>query len=183
MDKELLRETKQRLLDMDVLFIKGDVDGEQVHWVLDALTYLEAKGSPDIEVRIMSHGGDVSAGLDIYDFMVKYPGRKRGVVYSYAESMAAVILQACEERVALAHSTVLIHHINVSNLSLDVLRNKPRLQAEIDSMERDQEQIYAILAKKTSRKIRTIQQACKRDRPMSATEALAFGLIDNVAEG
>jgi len=115
------------LLSKKVLILRGDVNKDMVLHVYKCLLVLEAQNSPDIEIRFFTEGGEVKSGLDIYDALRKYKGRKTGIVYSRARSMGAVILQACEERVCLKHAVVLIHNVRASSISLDEIDDPNRL--------------------------------------------------------
>jgi len=172
--KDLLRER--------IVVLKGKVDGNMVMHTYRCLAILEGQGSPDIEVRIFTDGGSVRAGLDIYDAIRRYKGKKTGVVYAYARSMGAVILQACDERVCLPHASVLIHHVNTQSVSLDVLEDEERFSNLRSSMWNDQKAIYAILIERTGKGEEEIRDTCKKDKDMTATEALAFGLIDRIED-
>jgi ATP-dependent Clp protease protease subunit len=173
-------ESLKGLLKQNVLVFDGDVKGDMVVSTYESLAVLESRESPPIEVRIFSNGGSVAAGLDIYDALRRYKGKKTGVVYAYARSMGAIILQACDERVCLPHAAVRIHHVNVSEISLDDLMDKRRLDKLKKEMTERQQALYAILARRTAKSIPQIRATCKKDRDMSAEEALGFGLIDRI---
>ncbi len=168
------------LLARGVMLIRGEVNGDMVHHVYKCLAMLEGRGSPDIEIRIFSSGGSVRAGLDIYDAINRYQGKKVGVVYAYARSMGTVILQACDMRVSMPHASVLIHHINTHTVSLDTLDNPTKLDELRKSMWRDQKELYEILMARTKKTEAEIRAACEKDADMSASEALEFGLIDQI---
>ncbi len=168
------------LLKKNIIDLQGDVDGDMVLYVHDALAELIAKGSPNIDVLISSGGGKVLAGLDICDLLRFYKGKKTGIILCYAKSMAAIILQVCDKRLCAKHARVLIHHINGGSFTLDQLRSKKTMKAIKRGMERDQAQLYSILAEKTGQSRKKIVKACRKDRDMSAREALKFGLIDEI---
>ena len=91
---------KHDLLDIPSpeLIISGSVNPAMYEFVVAALAHLRCRGSPDLKVIIDSTGGDVSWGLDIYDQLRLYRGKKRGEVMCRAASMAAIILHACDVR-------------------------------------------------------------------------------------
>ena len=171
------------LLAKNIILLEGKVCGDMVMRVYKSLVMLEARGSPDIEIRIFTGGGSVRAGLDIYDALRRYTGKKTGVVYAYARSMGAIILQACEDRVCLEHATVLIHHVNTQEISLDVIEDPKRFAKLRESMWTDQKALYAILVKRTGKREKEIRDTCKKDQDMGAEEALKFGLIDRIEKG
>lgn len=175
-----LTATQIELLDRNILYLEGDVCGKMADQIHLSLMELEAKGSPPIEVRICTGGGSVRAGLGVYDFLRQYRGKKTGIVWGYALSMGAIILQACDERLCLPHSSVLIHHVNTESVSLDELEDPDRLNLLRKSMQEDQETLYKILVARTGKSKEKVRKACKRDESMTAKEALEFGLVDRI---
>ncbi len=168
------------LLERNVLYLEGEVRGEMVDQVHFSIMELDGRGSPPIEIRIYTGGGDVHAGLAVYDFLRRYEGKKTGVVYGYARSMGAVILQACDERLCLPYSTVLIHHVSTTSVSLDELEDPDRLDRLRKSLQADQETLYEILVTRSGKTKEEVRDACKKDKDMTAKEALDFGLIDKI---
>lgn len=163
-----------------VLYVAGDVERDMYSRVATALAFLTAKGSPDLEIVIDSNGGSVAAGLDIYDIIRLYKGKTVGTVISKAASMGAIILQACSVRKCALHAEILIHHISRKSVSLDTLKNHEDHQKLVKEMEVDQQRQYNILVKKTGQTEEKIIETCKLDKFMSAEEAKAFGLVDEV---
>jgi len=149
-------------------------------YVREALAIKMGEGNPPVTVHISSGGGGVGWGLDIYDLLAFYPGRKVGVVHSIAASMASVILQACDWRTATPYSSVLIHHVNNQNLHLDVARDDAELKKFIARMERSQSKLYDILTRRTGKTLEEISARCKLDEPMTSEEAREYGLLDQV---
>ncbi len=166
--------------EVPVIDIVGSVDSPMCEYVRTAVMYLRTKGNPDIDVTITSPGGRVDMGLHIFDLLRLYPGKKTALVVGAAASMGAIILQACEMRRCMKHSTVLIHHISTSDITLDLIRSRTRLTQFRKDMETDQQRLYAILAEKTGKTIPEINKACAKDEPMTAEGAKAFGLIDEI---
>src|SRR5258706_13842770 len=109
-----LNELHRQLLDKNIIEIAGEVDADMIMYVREAMLRLIAKGNPDITVLINSNGGSVTCGLDIYDVLKYYTGKKTGIVQRFAKSMAAVILQACERRQTMRHSIIHIHHVSTT---------------------------------------------------------------------
>lgn len=180
-----LSNLQTKLLDSRILDINGSVDGKMVLYVREALTILATMGSPPIEVRICSSGGGADAGLDIYDLLRLYKGKKTGIVFCYARSMAAIILQACDQRHCARHAVVLIHHVNVSEgnvkyLNLDFLNSKKKINELIKDMKRWQLRLYRILEECSGKPRKLIRQICSKDEDMSAEEARRLGLIDKI---
>ena len=155
------------------------VDQENVDPFIKTLNSLEKNGSPLLEIKITSYGGSVSHGLALYDAIRLYPGHTRAIVIGTAASMAAVFLQAFDERWAATHAEITVHNIS-NTFSLDVLRNDTQQQQKIHELEVSQDLIYAILAKRTNLTLKAVKKLCKEDRAQNAEEALAIGLIDKI---
>ena len=167
-------------LQNNIIDLTGEVCPEMANYVRQCIAVLANKGNPDIEVWLTSGGGDVIPGLYIYDMLKTYPGKKYGRVISFASSMATIILQACDARVASKHTRITIHHIGSSFVKLDVLRDPAKLKEFVDDMESDQQRLNQILSERTGQPEDTIRKTCEQDRPMTAKEALAFSLIDQI---
>ena len=174
-------EIREKLLDLAVpkIILSGEVNGAMRLYVLDSLGYLYTKDCPGIEIVINSAGGDVKCGLDIYDALRLYPGRKKGVIVSKAESMAAVILQVCDERLCCAHAHILIHNGD-DRIKYDTLFDDNALKQFKDQAKENILRLHKILANRAERQLSEVAEKCKLDTPMNATEALDFGLIDEI---
>lgn len=180
LDYNNLNEVQIALLKKRIIDLKGDVNDEMAYYVREALFRLKTENDPDIEVQISSNGGDVAVGLCIYDMLKNYPGQKTGIVNGFARSMGAIILQACNVRCCMRHSSVLIHHVSINRISLDELRSKKKLKKRKKDMEKDQDSLYKILMKKTGKSKEEIMAACRKDLGMTSKEAKEFGLIDKI---
>lgn len=167
-------------LPTPVLIISGDVENPMIQRVREAFSILLAKGSPDLDLIIDSNGGSTVTGLDIYDIIRLYPGKITGKVMGNAASMAAIILQACKVRQCALHSEILIHHVSRRNVSLDIMKSKKKRDKVIAEMEKPQKRLYDILLQTTKQTKAAIVKACRLNKQMSAEEALAFGLIDQI---
>jgi ATP-dependent Clp protease protease subunit len=180
-------ETRRALLRKGVMLIEGEVNKAMFDIVAGGLTQLEAVGSPDVELRICSAGGNCHFGLAIHDALKMYKGKKRGVVVEKAHSIATVILQACDERVMVRHAKMLIHYPSIE-FSLVVLENKARLEKEIEKLRWILERMldaYMVRAKVTRTKLIARMKRDDEDKrgtsvSMAAEEALSFGLIDKI---
>lgn len=180
-------DTRKALLRKGVLLIEGQVTEATFGMIAGSLSQLEAVGSPDIEVRICSQGGNCHFGLSIYDALKMYKGKKRGVVIEKANSIASVILQACDERTMSRNAKMLVHYPSLE-FSLVVLEDKKRLEAEIGRLRWICERMldaYMSRAAVTRAKLIARMKRADDDKrgtsvSMAAEEALAFGLIDKI---
>jgi ATP-dependent Clp protease protease subunit len=175
-----LSDKDMSLLKKNVIDIVGNIDFKTAAHVRECLSILVGRGSPDITLVITSSGGDVDIGLNIYDMLRLYPGKKTGKVIGFAKSMAVIILQVCDIRKCAMHASILIHHISRSNVSLNVLTNPDRLQKTRDELTKKQGYCNNILSEKTKQSVKKLKQACEEEKDMTAEEAKEFGLVDEI---
>ncbi len=161
------------------IILSGKVDREMRNRVFRSLTFLTTKGSPDVEIIIESSGGEVSHGLDIYDALRLYQGKKKGIVISEAGSMAAIILQACDTRQCASHAYILVHNGDC-RIKFDVLFDDAALAAFKKEKQETLSLLHTILSTKTGKEDREVVEMCKPDKWITAQKALELGLIDEI---
>lgn len=118
-------------LETGIIWIEGEVDGKMGDMVSEIFFSLIAKGSQcgdfvPVDVLINSGGGYTGIGLAIYDMIKAYPGTTRTIVFPRAGSAAALILQAGDVRVATPNARLLFHHLKVTEVRLDSIRNEEK---------------------------------------------------------
>ena len=163
------------------VFLQGEINAESVNDLVLQLLYLEKESKEPIYLYINSGGGEVNAGLLLYDVIqgMKAP------IYMYcmgmAASMAAVILAGGQKgrRFILPHSKTMIHEpligggvggsaTSIKNISENILKTKALLNG--------------ILAKHTGKTPEEIDEATSCDHYMDAEESLAFGICDAIKD-
>jgi len=102
---------QKKFLENKEIHIAGFIDESTADYVHECMLHLQTHGSPDIKVIFRSEGGQIEAGLHIYDELRHYAGETKGIVRGFAHSAAAVILQGCSERLAYRHSSLLLHDV------------------------------------------------------------------------
>lgn len=167
-----------RLLEDRIIFVSGEINTETANSVIAQLLFLEAKNSEkDISLYINSPGGEVDAGLAIYDTMNFIKSKVSVICVGLAASMAAVLLSSGEKgkRYALPHSRIMIHQPlgGAQGQASDI-----KIQAEQILKIRDT--INGILAKNTGKSIQEIENDTNRDYYLTSEEALKYGLIDEI---
>lgn len=169
-----------RLLKDRIIFLGTAIDDTVANLVIAQMLFLESD-DPEKEINfyINSPGGSVSAGLGIYDAMQHIKCPVNTTVVGMAASMAATLLAAgTGKRYALPNSRIMIHqpHIHGGGISGQVT------DIEITAKEliRTKEKMAAILAKHTGQTVEQIKADTERDRYLSAEEAQAYGLVDEV---
>lgn len=168
------------LVESRILYMAGSISSDDANLFGKAIVWLNSQSKLDpITLYINNNGGDVNSGLDIYDMIKHSKAPVNGIVYSKAYSMAAIILQACTTRQALPNSEILIHSIRLA-------QNMPlcRIEDDIDKALRGPRALQAtinnILHERTGLSLRAIQKLNREDREISAKEALALNLIDEI---
>jgi ATP-dependent Clp protease protease subunit len=167
-----------RLLKDRIVFIGSPIDDDVANLVIAQLLFLEAEDpDKDINVYINSPGGIVTAGMAIYDTMQFIKPPVAAVCIGQAASMAAVLLAGGAEgkRTALPNARILIHQPmgGTHGQATDI-----KIQAE--EILRMREHLNGILSKHTGQPIERIAADTERDYYMSADQAKAYGIIDQV---
>lgn len=166
------------LLEQGIVMLTGPVDRVSAQVVVCQMQYLASKyPERPIQFWINSPGGDVTAGLAIYDVMNYVNTEVHTVAIGMAASMAAILLSSGTrgKRFALPNAEVLIHQPagGVQGQTTDVINAAKH-------MEKIRSAINAILAGNTGRTTEQIAADTDRDYIMSAAEAKEYGLIDGV---
>jgi len=175
-----LSEVQSNLLQKKIIDLAGEVDQDMFRYVREALIRLTAQDYPEIEILISSKGGDCDIGLDIYDLILNYPGKTIGKAFGFANSMATVILQACDIRLAAKHAFLLIHNPRTSWVSWDELHGQKKLIEKIKFLDVSRSAMLNSYLDRTGRTRRQIEKAMRQAKNMTAEEALKFGLIDGI---
>lgn len=217
-------ERKDLLSDMlrkGIVYIEGMITNDTAREFCMAIAWLESQNHEKAKLYLDSIGGNVVAGLDMYDMLRHTKISVTGIVCRQAHSIASVILQGCAKRYALAHAEIQIHSLRVSEMSLDkydadinVALDRARGEANslaetiarqgsntrkisdlitsfITKIEGDmsktlggarekQQSIVDIYKLRTGKSEDEIRETLRKDKSMSAEEALAFGLIDKI---
>ncbi|WP_294146962.1 ATP-dependent Clp endopeptidase proteolytic subunit ClpP [uncultured Selenomonas sp.] len=167
-----------RLLKDRIIFLGGAIDDAVANTVVAQLLFLESEDpDKDIYLYINSPGGVVTAGLAIYDTMQYIKPDVSTICIGQAASMGSVLLTAGAKgkRFALPMSRIMIHQPlgGAQGQSTDI-------QIQAKEILRIREVINEILANTTGQKIEKIVEDTERDNFMTAEEAKAYGLIDEV---
>ena len=169
-----------RLLNDRVIFLGEEVTDASANTVIAQLLHLEsADPDKDISLYINSPGGSVSAGLAIYDTMQYIKPDVSTICIGMAASMGAVLLAAGApgKRFALPKSTIMIHQP-----SGGAQGKETDIQIMAEFMRKTREQLNEILSAHTGQPIETIREDTEKDNFMSAEEAKAYGLVDDVVK-
>lgn len=143
--------------------------------------YLEQESSAPITIYINSFGGEVNAGLMIYDAIQGSHLEVNTVCTGIAASMAAILLAGGKKgkRFILKHSKVMIHEPAITN---GFGGSATSIKNISESILETREILSEILAKHTGKSIAEIYEAISFDNFMNADKAIEFGLCDEVTE-
>lgn len=169
-----------RLLKERIIFLGSEVTDVTADLVVAQLLFLEADDpEKDIQLYINSPGGSVSAGFAIYDTMQYIKSDVSTICIGRAASMGAFLLAAGTKgkRFALPNADIMIHQPlgGTQGQAEDI-----RIQAE--KIIQIRERINVILAERTGQPLERIAKDTDRDYYMTAEEAVAYGIIDEVIE-
>jgi ATP-dependent Clp protease protease subunit len=167
-----------RLLKDRIVFIGSEIDDDIANVVIAQLLFLDSDDQEkDIMLYINSPGGHVTAGLAIYDTMQYLHCDVATLCMGQASSMGSFLLAAGTKgkRYALPHSKILIHQV------LGGFRGQAT-DIEIHAREilSTRQMLNELYAKHTGQPVDKIKRDTDRDNIMTAPEAQAYGLIDEV---
>ena len=162
-----------RLLKDRIIFLGGVVDDDTANLIIAQMLFLEADDpDKDIYLYINSPGGSVSAGMAIYDTMQYIRCEVSTICIGMAASMGAK-----GKRRSLPNSEIMIHQPSggAQGQASDI-----KIHAE--QILRIRKKLNAILAARTGQPVSRIELDTERDNYMTADEALAYGLIDEIVQ-
>ena len=169
-----------RLLKERIVFLGMPIDDIVANLIIAQLLFLESEDpAKEIYVYVNSPGGLITSGLAIYDTMQYVKPPVATICIGQAASMGAVLLAggAKGKRYALPHARVLIHQ---------PLGGAQGQATDIDIQAREilrmREEINTIFTRHTGQDMEKIRQDTDRDFFMTAEQALAYGIIDQIVE-
>ncbi len=167
-----------RLLKERIIFLGEEVNDVSASVIVAQLLFLEADDpNKDIQLYINSPGGSVTAGLTIYDTMQYIKCDVSTVCIGMAASMGAFLLSggAKGKRFALPNAEIMIHQP-----SGGAQGQATEISIAAEHILRTRQKLNEIMAANTGQPLETIKADTERDNFMSAEEAKAYGLIDEV---
>ncbi|MDD3613283.1 MAG: ATP-dependent Clp endopeptidase proteolytic subunit ClpP [Caldicoprobacterales bacterium] len=167
-----------RLLQERIIFLGSEISDVTASLVVAQLLYLEAD-DPDKDIRlyINSPGGSVTAGMAIYDTMQYIKCDVSTICIGMAASMGAFLLAAGKKgkRFALPNSEIMIHQ------PLGGARGQATdIMIHAEQILKIKRKLNTILAERTQQPLEKVEKDTDRDFFMSAEDALAYGIIDEV---
>jgi ATP-dependent Clp protease, protease subunit len=168
-----------RLLNDRIIFLGTPITSEIANLVVAQLIHLEADDpDKDIQIYLNSPGGDVYAGLAIYDTLRYVKPDVRTICFGIAMSMGAILLAAGTrgKRMALPNSKIMIHQGHTTGFEGQASDVEIRAR-EILTLQR---RIEELMAADTGQSVERIHQDTQRDHFLTAEEAREYGLLDRV---
>ena len=178
--RQVTMDVFSRLMQDRIIFLGVPINDTVANIIQAQLLFLESAGpKDDIEIYLNTPGGQVYAGLGIYDTIQFISSSVSTICTGMAASMGAVLLCTGEKgkRSALKHSRVMIHqplggaHGQASDIQI-AAREIEKLKGEL----------YDIIAKHSNRTIEEVVKDGDRDFWMNSQEALDYGMIDEVLQ-
>ncbi len=167
-----------RLLKERIIFLTGPIEDGMASLICAQLLFLESENpKKEIAMYINSPGGIVTSGFAIYDTMQYIKSPVSTVCMGMAASMGSFLLQAgaAGQRIALPNARIMLHQpsggfrgqaSDIERHAEDIVKTKKRLN-----------ELYA---KHTGQPVEVVERTLDRDHFMSADEAKAFGIVDQV---
>jgi ATP-dependent Clp protease protease subunit len=167
-----------RLLKERIVFVTGPIEDMVASLITAQLLFLEAENpKKEISMYINSPGGVVTSGMAIYDTMQFIRPAVATLCIGQAASMASLLLAAGEKgmRYALPNARILLHQPSggFQGQASDIERHAE----DIIKMKRRLNEVYV---RHTGKDYDTIERTLDRDYFMSAEDARAFGIVDEV---
>jgi len=167
-----------RLLKDRVIFIGSGIDDEFANVLIAQLLFLEADNPErDIYLYLNSPGGYISSGLAVYDTIQYIKPEVRTLCIGQASSMASLLLAAGAKgkRSALPNARIMMHQPTggATGQASDI-------EIQANEILRVKGIINTLYQKHTGQDLKTIEKDTERDFYMTAEEAKAYGIIDNV---
>lgn len=167
-----------RLLEDRIIFLGEEVNDATASLVVAQLLFLESKDpDKDIQLYINSPGGSITAGMAIYDTMQYIKCDVSTICVGMAASMGAFLLAAGTKgkRFALPNSEVMIHQ------PLGGMQGQATdMQIHAQRIIKIKQHLNEILSERTGQELDVVMADTERDNFMSAEQAKAYGLIDEV---
>lgn len=169
-----------RLLRERIVFLTGPVDDHMASVIVAQLLFLEAENpKKEVSMYINSPGGVVTSGLAIYDTMQFIKPRISTLCIGQAASMGSLLLAAGEAgmRFCLPNARVMVHQPSggFQGQASDILRHA-------EDIMKIKKRLNEIYVRHTGNDYDRIEATLDRDHFMSADDAKAFGIVDQVLE-
>lgn len=168
-----------RLLKERIIFLGGPVSDAVANTVIAQLLFLEHEDpKKDIKLYINSPGGSVTAGMAIYDTMQYVRPDVSTMCVGIAASMGAFLLAAGKKgkRFTLPNSEILLHQVAVDSIG----GQATEIEISARQILKTKSRLNQVLAKSTGQSLAKVEKDTERDFWLSAEEAKAYGVVDEI---
>ena len=166
-----------RLMQDRQIFFGTEVNSDSANIIVSQLLYLDSVDNKEITMYVNSPGGSIYAGNGILDTMAFIKSDVRTICTGLAASMGSMILMCGTrgKRSALPMSRIMIHQPlgGCDGQASDMI-----IQAK--EIERCRKELYELIAQRTGKPFKQVDQDCERNNWMTAEEAKTYGIIDEV---
>ena len=161
----------------------GEIGDELSSQVIKNLYILDTQSDKDITILIDSPGGDVQKGFAIFDTIKNCNSPITGIVVGEASSAASFILQACDHKMAMSNSSIMLHY-GEEGIASNHPYNRRRWGKFYDELSSRMEAIYMKTIKKVKPRFtkKKLNDILLFDTILSPKEALELGLVNEVKE-
>lgn len=174
------------LLDKRRVFLCNTITTETANLILKELLFLEDMNHLEpIKLMIDSPGGEIVAGLKLYDQIQAMDTPVDIYCTGMAASMAAIILAGGKKghRFIVKHSEVMLHEPLISAATGEITGSATSIQKTAESIMKTKKMIVELLAKHTGQSLKKIQRIVSADNCiLNAEQAVAFGICDMIVD-
>jgi ATP-dependent Clp protease protease subunit len=167
-----------RLLKDRIIILSDEVNDATASVIVAQMLFLESEDpDKDIQLYINSPGGSITAGMAIYDTMQYIKPDVSTICVGMAASMGAFLLLsgAKGKRFALPNSEIMVHQ------PLGGMKGQASdIKIHADRIIKIRDTLNSIISEKTGQPIEKVQKDTDRDNFMTAEEAKAYGIIDDI---
>ncbi len=161
------------------ILLSGEINPEKRDEFFKNIMTLDEKGK-DINVYISSEGGYTDQGKSIYDIIQSRHSHIKGIVLDEASSSASFILQACDERIMMKNSYLMLHIGEESTGGHPQTKKRWDKKYEADTKTMEDMYLTRIKEKKPRYTRKQLQSLLTFDTIMTPKEAIELGLADKV---
>ncbi len=157
------------------IYLRGPIDMPMAFFIGKQIEMYNLEGNREITIHITSPGGEVYAGLQIYDYMVESKAPIRTSCEGMCMSMAAYLLSSGTTRQSSAHATIMFHQVGAATQG-----KINEMLGDIKEAQRLQNTLNDILSKRSGLSVEQLNKLEDHDNFMSPEEAKRLNLIDNI---
>lgn len=164
------------------IFLTTEINSKTSSDLLKQLIYLDKEDTDKpITLYISSPGGEVTAGLAVFDYIRMMKSKVNTVCIGTAASMGAILFLAGEERKMLPHTKIMIHDPSYGNASIGGM--KPlEIKGRLDSLMKSRQILADIIAERTGMSIKRVYAKTRTDTFLDAKEAVKLGIATGIIE-